>query len=64
MYADAFGLLVLAALLTSVSLSKTSFLTDCKRNGSRRSFLYYLSLPMKNIATVPGPEWEPITAPT
>ena len=28
MYADAFGLLVLTASLTSFSLSKTSFLTD------------------------------------
>jgi len=30
MYADAFGLFVFGAFFTSVSLSKMTFLTDCK----------------------------------
>ena len=42
LYADGFELFVFGASLTSVSLSKKSFLTDCKNRRALLSYFFFI----------------------
>ncbi len=47
-------------LTTFLLYSKIAFFVHYKR---MLNYIFYLSVPKKNKAMVPGPEWDPITGP-
>ena len=55
---------ILRFTLCMLLLIKCKYINEEDSAKTALSSVFYLCLPRKNRANVPGPEWDPMTAPT